>query len=140
MGGHSSKGLFPGVSENIKNSGKAFLTANNSIKECDDFIAVKTDEKTTREHLLGEALSEETRGIIKELYRFGAEVGDGGTADAIREQMRNGKLVGGRDHVQKGRERLRQIEKLLKRNPSHIDRILLEKLRDDLRDALGDAK
>lgn len=64
---------------------------------------------------------------------------DGGTADAIREQIRTGELVGGKDHIRKGRERLRQIEKILSRNPNHPDRALLEKLRDDLRDALGGA-
>ena len=48
--------------------------------------------------------------------------------------------MGGRDHIQKGRERLRQIEKILKQNPNHPDRQLLEKLKADLRSALGDSK
>lgn len=66
-------------------------------------------------------------------------MGDGGTADAIREQLRAGVMVGGKDHTRKGRERMRQIENILKRNPDHPDRELLKKLRDDLNNALGGA-
>lgn len=77
------------------------------------------------------------RFIVKELYRPNAAVGDGGTADAIRKQIATGELVGGRDHIRKGRERLRQIERILSKNPNHPDRALLERLRNDLADALG---
>ena len=93
-------------------------------------------EASKRESLLKAAQTEEARRIIKELYREGAEVGDGGTADAIREELASNEPVGGRSHVQKGKERLKQIEKLLRRNPDHADRALLEELRDDLKNAL----
>jgi hypothetical protein len=92
-----------------------------------------------REQLLGDATTNEARRVVNELYRPGAEHGDGGTADAIREQLRTGKLIGGKDHIRKGRERLRQINRILARNPDHPDRALLERLRDDLEDALGGA-
>ena len=84
-----------------------------------------------------EATTDEVRNIVGELYREGAGVGDGGTADAIREELASGESVGGRSHVRKGRERLRQIERILRRNPNHPDRELLERLADDLRNALG---
>ena len=64
-------------------------------------------------------------------------VGDGGTADAIRAELASGEPVGGRSHVRKGRERLRQIERILRKSPNHPDRELLERLANDLRDALG---
>lgn len=94
---------------------------------------------SARERLLDEATTDEARRIVKELYRPNAETGDGGTADAIREQLRTGEMVGGKDHIRKGRERPRQIEKILTINPDHPDRALLERLRDDLEDALGGA-
>ena len=75
--------------------------------------------------------------LVDELYRDGASVGDGGTADAIRKQLSTGELVGNRDHLIKGKERLRQIEKILSKNPNHPDREILEFLADDLKNALG---
>jgi filamentous hemagglutinin len=60
----------------------------------------------------------------------------GGTADAIREELATGNPTGGRSHIQKGKERLRQIERMLEKYPEHADRALLERLRDDLQDAL----
>ena len=138
MGGHSSKGLFPGVSKNAGLSNNSISENKNLVEEtrADDVVS---GNGTTREQLINEASTKQVRSIIKELYRYGATTGDGGTADAIREQKRSKKLVGGRDHIQKGRERLRQIEKLLKQNPNHPDRQLLEKLKADLRNALGDS-
>lgn len=91
---------------------------------------------STREALLSEATSDEVQRLIKELYRKGATVGDGGTADAIREELATGNPTGGRSHIQKGKERLRQIERMLEKYPEHADRALLERLRDDLQDAL----
>lgn len=84
----------------------------------------------------GRASTDEAIRLIGELYREGASVGDGGTADAIREELASGEEVGGKSHIRKGRERLRQIERILKRNPDHPDRYLLEELRDELRNAL----
>lgn len=96
-------------------------------------------DRSVRERLLGEAVTDEARRIVGQLYRPNAETGDGGTADAIREQLRTGEMVGGKDHTQKGRERIRQIERILARNPDHPDRALLQRLREDLKDALGGA-
>lgn len=92
---------------------------------------------SVRDTLMSEATTDTARSIVNELYREGSGVGDGGTADAIRHELATGELVGGRSHIQKGRERLRQIERILRRNPNHPDRELLERLADDLRDALG---
>lgn len=107
----------------------------------DDTIASTsaTENRAIRQQFLEAASTEETRHLVKELYRENATIGDGGTADAIRIQLSTGELVGGKDHTRKGRERLRQIEKLLSRFPNHPDRNLLEQLRDDLKDALGGA-
>ena len=75
--------------------------------------------------------------MIDQLYREGATEGDGGTADAIRKQLKTGELTGKKDHIQKGKERIRQIDKILKREPDHPDRDLFELLKNDLKRALG---
>jgi hypothetical protein len=85
---------------------------------------------------MAQATTSEAKSIVDQLYREGATVGDGGTADAIRHELASGKPTGGRSHIKKGKERLRQIERILRRNPNHPDRDLLERLADDLRDAL----
>lgn len=92
-----------------------------------------------RRRLLADVSTDVAKNIVKELYRPNAAVGDGGTADAIRKQIITGELVGKRDHIRKGRERVRQIERILSKNPSHPDKDLLKRLRNDLIDALGDA-
>lgn len=90
-----------------------------------------------RECLLADASTDAVKNVVRELYRLNAAVGDGGTADAIRKQIATDELIGGRDHIRKGRERVRQIERILSKNPNHPDKDLLERLRNDLIDALG---
>lgn len=91
---------------------------------------------TTRDALLSEATTDKARFIINELYRETGSIGDGGTADAIRYELATGELVGDKGHLKKGRQRIRQIEKVLRRNPNHPDRELLTRLANDLRNAL----
>ena len=135
MGGHRS-GLFHGTSgEDLPSR-----ILNSEISNNQDEAIIKVDETKpetqARDRLLSQATTEQTKKIIEELFRKGAEVGDGGTADAIRAQARDGTLVGGKDHIRKGQERLRQIEKILNKDPNHPDKDLLMKLKDDLEDAL----
>lgn len=52
--------------------------------------------------------------FIGEYYRAGASIGDGGLADAVKHQITTGELVGGRDHLTKGRERITNLERILK--------------------------
>jgi hypothetical protein len=92
--------------------------------------------KSRREQLLNIVETNEAKQIINELYRSGAKIGDGGTADAIRHERRTGENVGGKGHIIKGIERLRQIEKILERNQQHPDKAILEYLKQDLSDAL----
>lgn len=134
MGGHSS-GLFPGVVTSAND--RPYEVVNDSMATGVAVNSPPPYSKNTRIQLLEEATTNEAKGIINELYRRNATIGNGGTADAIREQLRSGNLVGGKDHIRKGRERLCQIEKILAKNPRHPDRVLLGKLRDDLKDALG---
>lgn len=114
------------------------VTADVTILDAAESSPSEQDSRP-RERLLTDASADVVKKIIKELYRPNAAVGDGGTADAIRKQIKTGELVGGRDHIRKGRERARQIERILSKNPNHPDKDLLKQLRNGLIDALGDA-
>ena len=102
-----------------------------------DGIVPQPASPSTRDTLMSEATTPEGKEVVNQLYRPGSRVGDGGTADAIREEIATGKPVGDRNHSKKGRQRIKQIERILRKNPNHPDRELFEKLLKDLRDALG---
>ncbi len=96
---------------------------------------------TKGKELLEKAENEKVKNVIKELYRAGAEIGDGGTADAIRHELATDKLVGGKSHVKKGKERLKNLENILKkRNLQDSDKQIVKELYDDLKDALKGVK
>ncbi|MBQ4512403.1 MAG: hypothetical protein II969_05385 [Anaerolineaceae bacterium] len=94
-----------------------------------------------RNVILDKADDNRLRTAIKELYREGSFIGDGGTADAIRFEKATGLGIGrgGTTHLQKGREMVRHLEKkiLRNRNLSASDRILAQQLVDDLKKAIG---
>lgn len=127
MGRDIKKGLSIGVKSNRQLS----LGAGISVPE--------TKEKETnsvKESLLARATQNDSKNLVKELYRSGSKIGDGGTADALRHELKTGKLVGGKSHKIKAQERVKQINNILKKNPNHPDKDLLNKLRDDLEKAL----
>lgn len=98
------------------------------------------DKKIPRKgkNLLSKTKDEKLKNVIKELYRPGSSVGDGGTAAAIRLEKRTGIPVGGKSHIQKGQERMRNLERIIN-NPSisSKDKKVAQKLYDDLSKALG---
>ena len=81
----------------------------------------------------------ELQGQLDFLYRAGATIRSGSTADAIRFTKETGQLVGGSDHLQKGRDGVRFLEKWLANNPeAHPgDQAAAENVLEDLRDALS---
>lgn len=90
------------------------------------------------QRLLNKAGDKKVKNVIKELYRPGANIGDGGTAAAIHHEIKTGKLVGGKSHIIKGKERIKNLENILKRNDlTKKDRKIAEKLYKDLKKALG---
>ncbi len=138
MGGHSDKSLFPGITTS-RNAADQSISFERGLGPSAIECITPTSAGSMRDELMNQATTDQVKKLVSELYRPQAETGDGGTADAIREQFRTGNLIGGKDHIRKGHERLRQIEKLLAKLPDHPDRPLLERLRDDLKDALGGA-
>jgi hypothetical protein len=99
---------------------------------------VDDSEKTTREILLDAASNQKLKNAIDRMYRPGATIGDGGLADAIRYQLSTGKLIGGKDHLGKGAERIKNLENIIKNETlSNRDQELAQKLLEDLKRAMG---
>ena len=72
-----------------------------------------------------------------EIYRPGATTGDGGLADAVRHELSTGQLVGGKSHIIKAIQRIRNLENIIKtQNLSQSDLNIAKSLLDDLRNAL----
>jgi hypothetical protein len=79
------------------------------------------------------------QNIVNQLYRPGAQIGNGSTADAIRYEKATGCPVGGRWHTQKGWDYVRALQRWLQQNPnaSASDRQAAQDILDDLLDALN---
>jgi hypothetical protein len=88
---------------------------------------------TKRDELLPKATNSKLRKAIDQLYRPGASIGDGGTADMIR-------IVGDKGHIIKGMSYLKYLERILAdKTLSAADREIAESLYNDLRNALIDS-
>ena len=130
--GLSALGVVPVVGE----IGDAAKLAKMADKAVDTAKIASRSSKGTK--LLNKVSNPKLKNTIKEMYRPGAKVGDGGLADAIRHEIKTGKLVGGKSHVQKGTERLRNLERISKRETlTKQERKIVEDLIKDLKRALG---
>ena len=73
---------------------------------------------------------------IDQLFRESDTI-PGGTAGAIREELRTGSKIGGKSHRIKGQERVRQVQKILmEEDLSTADRSTAVVILQDLQDAL----
>ena len=77
--------------------------------------------------------------IMDDLYRETAQVGSGSTAAAVRYELATGQQVGGVWHSQKAADRIRELERWLRNNPtaSGGDRAAAENVIRDMTDALA---
>lgn len=92
---------------------------------------------TARMNLLNAVKSPKLREWIEYLYRKGATIGNGSTADAIRHELGTGQLLSPKGHFQKGQEAIRGLEKLLrtgKLDPK--DAQIAKEIVSDLKNAL----
>ena len=66
-------------------------------------------------------------------------IGNGSTADAVRNELLTGLPTGGKFHSQKALEYIKGLGNWLKNNPnaSYQDRLVARSLVDDLKAALG---
>lgn len=77
---------------------------------------------------------------ISALFRAGDRI-PGGTAGAIRNEAITGQATGGVFHLQKGIERIANLERILRRETLNAaDRATAERLLGDLRDAVNFAR
>lgn len=72
--------------------------------------------------LIKKAKSNDTVNYIKEIYRSGGKIGNGSLVDALKHERQTGQPVGKTFHTQKAKERLRQAQNVLRKNPNHIDK------------------
>ncbi|MDR1387596.1 MAG: DNRLRE domain-containing protein [Propionibacteriaceae bacterium] len=90
------------------------------------------------QELMAQAEDTRLRDFIGELYRPGADVGDGGTAAAIIQELATGGLVGERSHIQKGQDAIRYFASRLGNGTwSPGDQQIALNLMQSLQDALG---
>ncbi len=89
-----------------------------------------------RESLLNSVKTQKAKNIISELYRPGAFVGDGGTADKLIDEAINGVKPGERSHYQKAKDRVREISKTLLKNLAPGDETILIKEKEKLEKAI----
>ncbi|MCQ2741856.1 MAG: hypothetical protein MJ239_00950 [Bacilli bacterium] len=69
------------------------------------------------------------KNLVGELYREGAEVGDGSAMAAASKQVKTGELVGGRNHIIKIEQRIVNLQRILaKEELSPTDRAFGERL------------
>jgi hypothetical protein len=82
------------------------------------------------------------KDIMEELYRPNAKIGSGSTASALREEIKHGIKVGGKEHLQKIQDRSKNLEKWIKNNPTAkpSDRAAAENVLKDMKDALQSKK
>ncbi|MCW0447430.1 hypothetical protein NB706_000264 [Xanthomonas sacchari] len=76
--------------------------------------------------------------IIDTLYRDGAKVGSGSTADAVRHELKTGQSVGGKFHSQKAADSIIALQRWLDENPgaSFSDRSAAQHVMEDMKNAL----
>ena len=89
---------------------------------------------TNREKLLSMVQNNKLATYINEVYRPGASIGDGGTADALISEF----YEGNSRHLLKAQERLVGINKIISsENLGLNDLDVAEAIRDDLEYAIG---
>ena len=88
---------------------------------------------TTREKLLSAVQDDKLASFINELYRPGATIGDGGTADVLIYEFYNGKST----HLIKAQERLKGLNTIIHSGKLGLNDLdIAEALRDDLKTAV----
>jgi len=127
MGKGYGLGLFSGT---IGSGGSTPTTTGSETQS--------SSANSKRDALLAEVQNPALRETISQLYRTGAEFGDGGTADAIRHERETGETVGGRSHIIKGEQSIRRLKRILRSEKlTATEKQIATDLLNDLLDALG---
>ena len=98
--------------------------------------AARASAAATARSAVPTATNRALQNTVNQLFRPGDKLA-GGTAGAIRQEALTGRAIGGKFHLQKGIERIRNLEHILAREElSAADRALAERLLSDLRSAV----
>lgn len=148
---------LPGDQISIEQAASKIIAKENEERIAQELKPVKTDffvgpngkalpeqlkkwiGSNRRESLLRKAGNPKVKNAVSQLYRAGSFIGDGGTASVIKFEKATGIGLGrnGNTHMQKGREMLRYINKILSQETlSASDRKLMRKLAKDLKKAM----
>lgn len=110
-------GRFLTLGPNVAETGRPYaFTADDALKATDSLDVASSE----RGQLLNEVNNPELKGLLNELYRPGATIGDGGTAAALAQEVRdNDELLrtGGAisfQHYEKAVSYLKSLGKLVK--------------------------
>ena len=68
-----------------------------------------------KDQLLNKIENPKLKNAINEIYRPEASMGDGGLADAVRNEFSTGELVDGKSHIQKAMERATNLANIIKK-------------------------
>ncbi|WP_296685356.1 RHS repeat domain-containing protein [Treponema sp. UBA3813] len=91
-----------------------------------------------RDSLLNSVSNGKLKNFVNMLYRPGAQIGSGSTADAIRYELQTGNLLSPTGHLQKGKEALAGLQKLLQTQDLSLeDTAIVKFMIDDLQKAIG---
>jgi RHS repeat-associated protein len=91
-----------------------------------------------RDTLLNAASDLRLKNLIGNLYRVGAKIGDGGTADAIRYERQTGELLSPSGHFTKGKEMISALSRLIdKGNLNANDIEIARSILTDLNNAIS---
>jgi len=128
----------------MKGNNPVFSNSGDKVKSVSSH---STNPGTTRQNrpynnkkglkLLKKVKTEEAKNFIKQHYRSGGKEGDGSTAAAIKMELKEGVKVGGKSHITKGKEGIKTIDNILKKNPKHVDRKFLLSEKKKLEKALN---
>jgi hypothetical protein len=93
---------------------------------------------SSREFLLNRVENTKLMSLVKYLYREGAVVGNGGTADVVRHELSTGDLYSKSGHIQKAIEVRSSIKRLIDSGQlNRQDYATAMQLRQDLHEALN---
>ncbi len=128
-------------SNNVEMSKAVAKTEENKFPIDLQLFASKHIKTTRGEKLLKQISNVKLKNFVSQVFRKNAEIGDGGLADAIKEQIKTGKLVRNKDHIIKGRERLVNLGRILKNERlTKRERKIASKLYKEIDNALKEIK
>ena len=108
--------------------------AEEIVKSNTQRLTLATIRSMTRETLLELATSPKLKSVIDQLYRPGAKIGNGGTADFVR-------IVGDAGHIEKAGTRITGLQNLINSGElKGLDLDIAIELRDDLIHAVSTVK